>query len=185
MAPITPRHPRELLTSPRLRRRLLPPRPRKIALTVHIATSVGWLGGAYTMLVLGLTGLLVQDVSFRTACYEIMHLFDRAVNIPLGFGMLASGLISSAWTTWGLVRYRWVLTKLVISTGVLIITPILSVPRVLAVIERLQSAGDPESLSIEIVAVSVATVVTLTGVTAISVFKPWGRTRWGGRTRTG
>ncbi|MGH3839070.1 MAG: hypothetical protein ACRDSF_25745 [Pseudonocardiaceae bacterium] len=37
----------------RYKRRRLPPRARKIALTFHVAVSVGWLGSSYTMLVLG------------------------------------------------------------------------------------------------------------------------------------
>ena len=162
-------------------RRQLSPRSRKIALTVHVATSVGWLGSAYTMLVLGVAGALSVDAAFRLGCYEVMHLFDRAVNIPLGFTMLASGLVSSLWTRWGLVRHRWVLTKFLISLGVLVVTPILSVPRVLMMIERLHAGTDPGSLPVEIIAVSVATVLTLTAVTAIPIFKPWGRTRWARR----
>lgn len=163
------------------RRQRLPPRARKIALTIHVAVSVGWLGSSYTMLVLGMSGLLATDPDFRIASYEIMHLFDRAVNIPLGFSMLLSGLVSSLWTTWGLVRHRWVLTKLMISTVVLIITPILSVPRVLDIIDQLRAGTETPGLAIEIIAISIGTVVALTAVTAVSIFKPWGRTRWGRR----
>ncbi|MGH3814113.1 MAG: hypothetical protein ACRDUV_16950 [Pseudonocardiaceae bacterium] len=165
----------------RYKRRRLPPRARKIALTFHVAVSVGWLGSSYTMLVLGMSGLLATDPHFRIASYEIMHLFDRAVNIPLGFSMLLSGLVSALWTTWGLIRHRWVLTKLIISTAVLIITPILSVPRVLDIVDQLRAGTETPGLAIEIIAISIGTVITLTAVTTISIFKPWGRTRWGRR----
>lgn len=111
-------------------------------MTAHVVTSVGWLGGAYTMLVLGLGGALSTDAAFRLACYEVMHLFDEAVNIPLALAMLVTGLLSSLGTRWGLVRHRWVLTKFLISSTVLVVTPLLSVPRVHTMIERLHANVD-------------------------------------------
>ena len=62
---------------------------------------MGWLGGAYCMLVLGITGLLAEDTARRIASYELMNLFDRAVNIPLGMSTLVTGLVVSLRTKWG------------------------------------------------------------------------------------
>lgn len=178
--PVTAPAPHPAAGTPRrLARRQLSPRARRIALTAHVVTSVGWLGGAYTMLVLGLGGALSTDAAFRLACYEVMHLFDEAVNIPLALAMLVTGLLSSLGTRWGLVRHRWVLTKFLISSTVLVVTPRLSVPRVHTMIERLHANVDPGALPTEIITVSIAAVLTLTTVTAISIHKPWGRTRWG------
>jgi hypothetical protein len=158
------------------------PRTRKIALTAHVATSVGWLGAAYTMVVLTICGLVSTNPALRLACYEITHLFDEVVNIPLGLSMLTSGLIVSLGTKWGLVKYRWVLTKFVVSTALLVLIPVLSVPRLEPLIHQLQS-GLPVAtgLAVAQVAISLGTVAALTVVTTISVFKPWGRTRWGRR----
>jgi hypothetical protein len=158
------------------------PRTRKIALTAHVATSVGWLGAAYTMVMLTVCGLVSNDTALRLACYEITHLFDEVVMIPLGFSMLASGLIVSLGTKWGLVKYRWVLTKFVLSIALLIVIPILSVPRLEPLMYQLRN-GLPVAtgLAAAQVAIAVGAVVLLSAVTTISVFKPWGRTRWGRR----
>lgn len=83
-------------------------------------------------------------------------------------------------TKWRLARHWWVLVKLVLSVTVLTVTPVLSVPRVKFMIAALGTGADTGSTGWEIVAISVCTVGVLTAVTAISVFKPWGRTR---RTR--
>ena len=68
-------------------------RSRKVALTVHIATSVSWLGSAYVTLVVGLAAALSVDPAFRLGCYEVIALLNRAVNIPLGVLMLVTGFV--------------------------------------------------------------------------------------------
>nr|BFE80578.1 hypothetical protein GCM10020093_031790 [Planobispora longispora] len=46
----------------------MPPRLRKLALTAHVTSSVGWLGAVAAFLVLALAGLSGQDVqTMRTA----------------------------------------------------------------------------------------------------------------------
>lgn len=152
-------------------------RARKTWLTAHIGFSVGWLGAAYCMLVLATTGLLADDRELRVACYELMHLFDRAVNIPLALAMLGTGLVVSLRTRWGLLRHRWVVTKFVASTLTLVLAPVLSVPRVEDAIAGLRDGADLGSIPLEIIAISVTVVTTLSLMTVISVFKPWGRTR--------
>ncbi|MGH3695728.1 MAG: hypothetical protein ACRDRX_17350 [Pseudonocardiaceae bacterium] len=155
----------------------LSPRSRKVWLTAHVATSVGWLGSAYTMLVLGLAALHSGDHDFRVTVYEIMHLFDRAVNIPLFLAALLTGLVVSLRTKWGLLRHWWVAVKLVLSLLVAFGAYLLSVPRVLSMIAATPAGTDTGSTAIEIVAISIASITVLTAVTAISVGKPWGRIR--------
>ncbi|MGH3997654.1 MAG: hypothetical protein ACRDTJ_09360 [Pseudonocardiaceae bacterium] len=158
--------------------RRLTPRARKVWLTAHIASSVGGLGAASTMLVLGGAALISDRTGFRVALYEVMHLFDRAVNIPLTAAMLVTSLVVALRTKWRLARHWWVLVKLALSVMVMTVTPLLSVPRVTLMIAALPAGADTGSTGWEIVAISVGTVLVLTAVTAISVFKPWGRTRW-------
>lgn len=163
------------------RPRRLSPRARKVWLTAHIASSVGWLGAAYTMLVLGSAALISDRTGFRVALYEVMHLFDRAVNIPLTAAMLVTSLVVSLGTRWRLARHWWVLVKLVLSVMVMTVTPLLSVPRVEHMIAALPTGTDTGSTGWEIVSISVCTVLVLTAVTTISVFKPRGRARWSRR----
>jgi hypothetical protein len=151
-------------------------RARKVWLTAHIVTSVGWLGGAYTMLVLGVAALRSDRADYRLTVYELMHLFDHAVNIPLALGMLTTGLVVALGGKWGLFRHWWVTFKLLLSLAVPVTTVWLSVPRVEFMQAALTTGASTGTTAQQIVVISAISTFTLTAVTAISVFKPWGRT---------
>ncbi len=154
-------------------------RSRKIALTVHIATSVSWLGSAYVTLVVGLAAALSVDPAFRLGGYEVIALLNRAANIPLAFLMLVTGFLLALGTRWGLIRHRWILVKLALSVLVILANQRLTVPDVAAAIAALRADVDLGSLPVQIVGSATATVALLSTVVAIAVAKPWGRTRWG------
>lgn len=93
----------------------MPPRLRKIMLTVHVTTSVGWLGAVAAYLVLAIAALTSQDVQMVRAAYLAMELTLRFVIIPLTLASLLNGIVSSLGTPWGLFRYYWVVVKLVLT----------------------------------------------------------------------
>lgn len=156
-------------------KKLLVGRARKAWLSAHIAFSVAWLGTACCMLTLGATAIFA-DPHLQIAAYELMHVFDRAVNIPIGTGMLVTGLVVSLRTKWGLLRHTWVLVKFILSILTLVLAPVLSVPRILAAIDHLENGRDLGTLPFEIIGVSTAIIASLVFMTVVSVFKPWGRT---------
>lgn len=84
---------------------MLRPRTRKLWLTLHVGFSVGWLGAAMAMLVLAIVGARTSDLDLRHYAYEIMHVFDLAIVIPLVLLSLITGLVVSLGTKWGLVRH--------------------------------------------------------------------------------
>src|ERR671915_1869590 len=93
----------------------LPPRLRKFALTAHITTTVGWLGAVVAFLALAVVGLTSQDAQTVRGAYLVMEPAAWFVLVPLAFGSLATGLLQSLGTSWGLFRHYWVLAKLVIN----------------------------------------------------------------------
>ncbi|MGH3809752.1 MAG: hypothetical protein ACRDRU_24650, partial [Pseudonocardiaceae bacterium] len=70
---------------------LLRPPTRKLWLTLHVGFSVGWLGAGMAMLVLAIIGATTSNLELRHYAYEIMHIFDLALVIP----MCGSGCASS------------------------------------------------------------------------------------------
>ena len=169
--------------APRARSRKLPPRWRKVALTVHVAVSVGWLGAAFMMVVLGVTALRTGDPAVRHAAYLAGHLGDRAVMIPFSLLALLSGLLSSLGTPWGLIKHYWVMTKLVLTVAVMVFAAFY-------LSQWAEQAGAapvgtaPGVLGRQVVIGAAATFSVLLLNTTLSVFKPWGRTRRGaGRGR--
>jgi hypothetical protein len=90
-------------------------RPRKVALTAHLASSVGWLGAAACFLALAVVGLTSKDAQTARATSLVMAPAAWSVLVPLSLGSLLTGLVLSLGTTWGLLRHYWVLIKLLIT----------------------------------------------------------------------
>ena len=88
---------------------------RKLALTVHVGASVGWLGAVVAFLALAVTSLTSEDAPTVRAGYITMELIGWYALVPLAFASLLTGLVQSLGTTWGLFRHYWVVFKLLIN----------------------------------------------------------------------
>lgn len=103
---------------------MMTPRLRKFALTVHVTSSVGWIGAVVGFLVLVVAALTTQDAKTVHAAWIAMELIGWFAIVPLAFVSLLTGLVMSLGTKWGLFRHYWVLFKLlltIISTVVLLL----------------------------------------------------------------
>src|SRR5260370_31629166 len=93
------------------------PRLRKLALTAHVTVSVGWIGAVAGFLVLSIAGLTSQDSEVIRGAYISMNLLGLFIIVPLSLAALATGLVQSLGTEWGLLRFYWVLVKLALTIG--------------------------------------------------------------------
>ena len=157
---------------------------RKFALTAHVTSSIGWFGAVAAFLALAIVGLTSQDRELVRAAYLAMELTTRFVIVPLAFVSLLSGIVSSLFTRWGLFRYYWVLMKLLITVLATIVLLIHTQPIELlagvAAKTAVFSAYLQSRQVLMVVASSVALVVLIV-LTALSVYKPRGMTRYGRR----
>ena len=80
------------------------PGPRKLMLTLHVTSSVGWIGAISCFLALAIAGLASEDVLTARAAYIAINLTYWYVIVPLGLASPLTGLVSSLGTEWGLVR---------------------------------------------------------------------------------
>ncbi|MGH3736546.1 MAG: hypothetical protein ACRDT6_13155 [Micromonosporaceae bacterium] len=164
---------------------------RKVLLVVHVVTSVAWIGVDLVLLALAAAGLLSSNPDLLRAGYVAMGFLADTVVVPVALTALATGVVLAVGTPWGLIRYRWVLTKfvltMVMATAVVFaLRPSLNqaAARALQVpLERLPALGVGDPGIDAMVAPSVAMALLLV-VTALSVYKPWGRTRWGRRAES-
>lgn len=157
---------------------------RKFALIVHVMSSIGWFGAVAAFLALAVVGLTSQDVLLVRAAYLAMDVTTWFVIVPLAFASLLTGIVSSLGTRWGLLRHYWVLTKLLVtlfSTIILLVhtQPIRSLAGIAA--KTTMSSAHLLRPQIQMVVASGATLVVLTLLTALSVYKPQGMTRYGWR----
>jgi len=158
----------------------LSPRARRVWLVLHVGFSVGWLGVALTMTALAVIGWRADSHAMRHGAYEVLHVIDLAVAIPSMGLSIVTGLVVSLGTKWGLVRYRWVLTKFAISVSI----PLLAGTVESALADELarrtaDPAGRPATTGLALTACLGGFAVALWVATILSVVKPWGRTRWG------
>lgn len=159
----------------------LPPRIRLLALTVHVISSVGWIGAVACYLALTLVALAGPELPNGRASYIAMDLLTGSVIVPLALASLLSGIVSSVGTSWGLLRHYWVLIKLILTVPATIVLLIHTQP-----IGRLaRIAADPTladagvgPLRTQLLAAATAALVVLIVATVLSVYKPRGRTQF-------
>jgi hypothetical protein len=149
---------------------------RRWTLVLHVVVSVGWLGVDLALLTLGATALLTDDPELSHAAYVGMDVVGGTLLVPIALLALATGVVLSLGTKWGLVRHWWVLVKFAVTTLAATLTIVLLRP---GLDEAARVVGeDLERLRVNlVVAPSVALTLYLT-TTVLSVLKPWGRTRW-------
>ena len=157
---------------------------RKLALTAHVSSSVGWLGAVASFLALAVAGLTSVNAQIAGAVYLAMELTTWFVIVPLSFASLVTGLIQSLGTTWGLFRHYWVVAKLllnIVATVILLVhtQPISRVAAAAA--ETTLSGTDLRQLRIQLVADAAAALLALLVATTLSVYKPAGMTPFGRR----
>jgi hypothetical protein len=94
---------------------------RKLALSAHVALTVGWLGALAAFLVLAIAGISIEGPANARSTYVAMELIALYVLLPIAVGSLVSGIVQSLITPWGLLRHYWVVVKLLITAVALIV----------------------------------------------------------------
>lgn len=157
---------------------------RRLSLTLHVTSSVGWLGAVAGFLALAIAGLTSEDEQMVRAAYLAMELMTWFVIIPLSVASPLSGLVQSLGTQWGLFRHYWVLIKFLITIPATLILlvhlrPIGHMAR--AVAENALIDGELAGLRMQLAADSGAALLVLLVATTLSVYKPRGMTGYGRR----
>lgn len=164
----------------------LTPSLRKLALTLHVTSSVGWLGAVAAFLPLALASLLGRDAQLVRSADLAMDLIAWFAIVPFCFASLLTGLVSSLGTPWGLFRHYWVLVKLLITVPAALILlvhmqPIGLLAGAASKATLTWSGTDLHGLRNLLVTAAGAALLTLLVLTTLSMYKPRGMTRHGWR----
>jgi hypothetical protein len=133
---------------------------------------------------LAIAGLTSRDGQVVLASYLAMDLTGWFILVPTSLASLATGLLQSLGTNWGLLRHYWVLFKLLISVFATIVLLLHMQPTsrlAAAAAAGPMSAVDFPELRIQLVADAGAALLVLIVATALAVYKPRGLTRYGTR----
>lgn len=148
---------------------------RKFILTIHVGTSVGWLGAAIAMFVLTISAIVTHDPELRHAAYTFMHIYDLAIMIPLGYLSFITGILLSLGTNWRLFKYYWIVIKLILTTLVLIFAGVFTQTWVREAINATTNGGDSGVLGVHLLVNAIAFSIVFWSTTALSTYKPWGK----------
>ena len=157
---------------------------RKLVLTGHIVLSVGWLGAVTGFRVLSIASLTSQKTEIVRGAYLSMNLIGWYAIVPLGFAALLTGLVQSLGTSWGLFRQYWTVIKFGLTVGavfLLLVHQFGAIARLSQLALSLPPGVLPTfgSLETRILVKAGLAVVVLLVTTVLSVYKPWGFTRYG------
>lgn len=160
------------------------PRLRKFALLTHITFSVGWFGAVVPYLALAIAGLVSRDPQMvRAACLS-MELIGWFVLVPFSVAALASGLVQSLSTKWGLIRHWWIVAKLVLTVvATLVLFRHMEAVSSVAQMAALTTTFDEDfrAQQIQLLVHPTGGLLVLLAAMILSVFKPWGKTPYGRR----
>ena len=159
------------------------PGVRKLALTIHVAISVGWLGAVAAYMALDITVATAEDAEVLRGAYLSMDLIAGKVIVPFALASLVSGIVMSLGTKWGLFRHYWVLISFaltIVAVGVLLVeTQVISD---LASVAASAGTSDDELRALgNTLAHSIGGTLVILIVLMLNMYKPRGLTPYGWR----
>lgn len=163
------------------------PRLRKFALTAHVTFSIGWFGTVAAFLAVAVVTLTSEDAQLIRAADLAMYVIGWYVILPAAFGSLLTGLVQSLGTQWGLFRHYWVVAKLLLTVFATIV--LLFKMQLMSYLAGVASgsiatqlsSADLRQMRVELLVHAIGGMLVLLSATILSVYKPWGKTRFGKR----
>ncbi len=148
--------------------------------SIHITFSVALLGGAACILLL--RAMNWSDGARVYALDYAILLIEQGVIIPAATGALLTGFLESWLTSWGFVRYRWVVVKWAVLlacvfAGTIWLGPWAGQMLQLSEAQSADALVNPAYLHVRLMHTFLFSVQTLAlaALPFISVIKPWMR----------
>ena len=155
---------------------------RKAALIAHVIASSAWLGAVAANLFLGISAALTEDDELADAHYAVMDPLVNNFMPATAVATLATGLILSYGTKWGLLRHYWVLAKVALGIATVVVGVAVIDDQLQETIAARAAEGSASASDLLLPAVA-ATPTMLVIATTLAITKPWGPTGLGRRRR--
>ncbi|MFD2368739.1 hypothetical protein ACFSO0_01805 [Brevibacillus sp. GCM10020057] len=140
---------------------------KKGLLLLHLLFSCIMLGGAAIFLVLSIVAATTDDPAVFHACQTVLHVLSKTSVRASTIGTLVTGILLSAWTHWGFLRYYWIIAKEALSVVTVLLGPIGM---------YIWTAGAAQGGNNTLLwGGIVLQLLSLVAIFWLSVFKPWGK----------
>jgi hypothetical protein len=153
---------------------------RKGVLVLHVGSAGAWLGIDVVMAFVTFTALLTDDLQTRALCYLVLERFVVWPLVMTGLVCLLTGLLLGLGSKYGLVKFWWVLVKLVLNLVLTALALVSLRPGVAELGEagRRIAAGGPDTVPLgDMIYPPIVSPTMLVLAMVLSVYKPWGRIR--------
>lgn len=153
---------------------------RRLILLLHVLTSVGFVGAVAGFLSLALTGAATGNPDLMRAVFLSCNVMTWDVIVPLAWLSLLVGIVQSRVTPWGLVRYYWLIIKLVLT--ILAVVVLMLQTANIGMVAQMALAGQMEGLAgprAGMILHASLGLLVLVVITILSIYKPRGMTRYG------
>lgn len=150
---------------------------RRFVLVTHVTSSVGWTGAVAAFLVLSVAGLISNDEQLVRSCFVAMDLIGRYSIVPMSLAAIATGIVQSVGTQWGLFRHYWIVAKFVLSisaTAFLLLHQYTAVAAAARLASRAAPLAELERFGRQLTFDAGLAVAVLVAATVLSIYKPWG-----------
>lgn len=168
---------RRTVAAPRLHLR---PRWRKAVLVAHIVSAGSWIGLDVVMATMIVTMAVTDDRQQKAAAAQALELFAVWPMAVIALLSLGTGLVLGLASKYGLVRYWWVLVKLVLNIVLTVLVLVALGPEVRNLADagrELASTGAGELDLRNLAFPPIVSPTVLLFATVLAVYKPWGRVR--------
>lgn len=162
--------------------------PHRALVAAHAISAASWVGIACAVVTLSVIGLTTQELDTALIVYQLISYFDITVLPWANFATTLTGIALGLTTRWGLIRYRWVAAKLIISFAILASAFAYVEDSVGAVVEQAEhlalTGGTTEQLAAGgnvVFAGFGLPLLSLVAAMLLSLYKPGGKTKWGRR----
>jgi hypothetical protein len=158
------------------------PGARKFVLTLHLTTSLGWIGAVVAYVALGVSAVTTPDAQIVRGAWIAMELTGWSVIVPLSLASLGTGVVISLGTPWGLFRHYWVVISLALTLFATVIL-VLHMPDVSAMATMVRQSDDASLAGGHggDLFHAIGGLLVLLVVTALNIYKPQGLTTYGWR----
>ena len=148
--------------------------------TLHLLSACIWLGTATSVVVLQCLRGWSGDSRPLLALNQDFSILDFRLIIPGVIGSTLTGFVICKKTSWGFTRYRWIITKEVLTITLILIGTACLGPWQMKMVELSEQPGNSlianasyNLVRILFTAVGLLQVVMLVCIVTISAVKPW------------
>jgi ferredoxin-NADP reductase len=163
-------------------------RPHRALVAAHAISAAAWVGITCAVVTLAVIGRATRDLDTAVIVYKLISYFDITLLPWANFATTLTGIALGLTTRWGLIRYRWVAAKLIISFAILASAFAYVEDSVGAMIEKAEhlalTGGTTDQLGSggDVVFAGFGLpLLSLVAAMLLSLYKPGGKTQWGRR----